>query len=133
MVRMLRALVTGLAIALLLVSPAQARSRNHSSHARSRTASGTPRSPRVHASPRAHASAHRAHARAQRNSRGKIKRSEAARRRFEAQTGYPHGRPGYVVDHIVPLACGGADTPSNMQWQSVAEAKAKDKVERRGC
>jgi hypothetical protein len=49
------------------------------------------------------------------------------------QTGYPHGRPGYVVDHIKPLACGGADVPSNMQWQTIAAAKAKDKVERAGC
>lgn len=49
------------------------------------------------------------------------------------QTGYPHGRPGYVIDHIVPLACGGLDAPSNMQWQSAAAAKEKDKTERRGC
>jgi hypothetical protein len=49
------------------------------------------------------------------------------------QTGYPHGRPGYVVDHIVPLACGGADAPSNMQWQSVADGKEKDRIERVGC
>jgi len=25
---------------------------------------------------------------------------------------------GYVIDHVVPLACGGADAPSNMQWQT---------------
>jgi hypothetical protein len=43
------------------------------------------------------------------------------------------GRAGYVVDHIVPLACGGADAPSNIQWQKVADAKAKDKGERVGC
>jgi len=49
------------------------------------------------------------------------------------ETGCPNGRPGYVIDHIQPLACGGADTPSNMQWQTVAEAKAKDKTERIGC
>jgi len=49
------------------------------------------------------------------------------------QTGYPNGRPGYVIDHIKPLACGGADAPSNMAWQTVAEGKAKDRVERRGC
>jgi hypothetical protein len=38
-----------------------------------------------------------------------------------------------VVDHIQPLACGGADAPSNMQWQTKAEGKAKDKWERAGC
>jgi hypothetical protein len=41
--------------------------------------------------------------------------------------------PGYVIDHIKPLACGGADDPSNMQWQTKAEAKAKDAWERRDC
>ena len=46
-----------------------------------------------------------------------------------ASTGYPNGRPGYVVDHIVPLKRGGADTPANMQWQTEAAAKAKDKWE----
>lgn len=40
---------------------------------------------------------------------------------------------GYVIDHITALACGGADSPSNMQWQTVAEAKEKDKWERREC
>jgi hypothetical protein len=40
---------------------------------------------------------------------------------------------GYVIDHIKPLACGGADRPSNMQWQTTAEAKAKDKWERKAC
>jgi hypothetical protein len=64
---------------------------------------------------------------------GKIARSQAARHAFERQTGYPSGRPGYVIDHIRPLACGGADAPSNMQWQPIAEAKAKDKWERAGC
>lgn len=40
---------------------------------------------------------------------------------------------GYVIDHIDALACGGADRPENMQWQTVAEGKAKDRWERKGC
>jgi hypothetical protein len=36
-----------------------------------------------------------------------------------------------VVDHVNPLGCGGADSPGNMQWQTVAAGKAKDKTERR--
>jgi hypothetical protein len=60
---------------------------------------------------------------------GRLVRNEAAKREFLRQTDYPHGRPGYVVDHIVPLKRGGCDCPSNMQWQTVAEAKAKDKWE----
>jgi hypothetical protein len=68
-----------------------------------------------------------------RDGHGRIKRSAAARRTFERQSGYPKGRPGYVVDHIQPLACGGADVPSNMQWQTAAEGAAKDKWERAGC
>ena len=70
---------------------------------------------------------------APRDANGRIKRNNQARHAFMVRTGYPHGRQGYVVDHIVPLACGGADAPSNMQWQPVADAKVKDKVERLGC
>jgi hypothetical protein len=41
--------------------------------------------------------------------------------------------PGYVKDDVVPLACGGPDAPSNMQWQTVQDAKAKDRWETKGC
>lgn len=34
--------------------------------------------------------------------------------------------PGYVVDHIKALKPGGADDPSNVQWQPLEDAKAKD-------
>lgn len=34
-----------------------------------------------------------------------------------------------VVDHIIPLKRGGSDAPSNMQWQTIEAAKAKDKIE----
>jgi hypothetical protein len=68
-----------------------------------------------------------------RDSNGRFARSETGKHDFERLTGYPKGRPGYIVDHIVPLACGGPAAPSNMQWQTVADAKAKDAVERRDC
>jgi hypothetical protein len=67
----------------------------------------------------------------ERDSRGRIKRSSSAKEKFMRSTGFPHGRPGYVVDHIIPLAKGGPDDPSNMQWQTISEAKAKDKLELR--
>ena len=40
---------------------------------------------------------------------------------------------GYVVDRIIPMVCGGIEAPDNMQWQTLAEARAKDKWERIGC
>lgn len=64
-----------------------------------------------------------------RDKRGRLARSSAARHRFMAITGFPNGRPGWIIDHIKPLKEGGADDPSNMQWQTVADAKAKDKWE----
>lgn len=66
-------------------------------------------------------------------------RSSAARREFARTHPCPAtGRaalpcPGYVIDHITPLACGGPDQPANMQWQTADDAKAKDRWERRPC
>jgi hypothetical protein len=34
-----------------------------------------------------------------------------------------------VVDHVIALKRGGADAPGNMQWQTVAAARAKDRIE----
>ena len=76
------------------------------------------------------------HSTVQRDKHGRIKRSHAARAAFERShpcpsTGRTTGRcPGYVVDHFRALECGGPDDPSNMQWQTTADAKAKDKTER---
>ena len=70
---------------------------------------------------------------APRDARGRFVRSDSARRAFMKSTGFPKGRLGWVIDHVVPLACGGADDLSNMQWQSAQEARAKDRVERKGC
>ena len=82
---------------------------------------------------RAYTSSYRSSRAVARDSHGRIKRSFSARREFKVETGYPRGRKGYVIDHIIPLACGGRDDPSNMQWQTIPEAKAKDKWERKGC
>ena len=66
---------------------------------------------------------------------GKIPRSSQAKHDFMKSNPCPStGRtsgacPGYVVDHVVPLKRGGADKPNNMQWQTLQEAKAKDKRE----
>lgn len=73
----------------------------------------------------------------QRDGHGRIKRSEAAKGAFKRQhpcpsTGKSRGAcPGYVIDHVKPLANGGADDPSNMQWQTKEAAKEKDKWERK--
>jgi len=70
-----------------------------------------------------------------RASNGRIARSPQAKRAFRKlhpcpATGRTSGAcPGYVIDHVVPLKRGGADAPDNMQWQTSAAAKAKDKIE----
>jgi hypothetical protein len=38
-----------------------------------------------------------------------------------------------VIDHIKALACGGADAVENLQWQTRADAKAKDRWELKEC
>jgi len=108
------------------------RSHSHSTHYSGHRyhLSGSHRSSSHHYSSSGHHTSRYAQG-VERDSHGRIKRSESARRAFERETGYPHGRPGYVVDHIVPLSKGGADDPSNMQWQTTQEAKAKDKTERK--
>ncbi len=71
----------------------------------------------------------------QRNADGRIARSTAAKDHFQhdhpcPSTGRASGPcPGYVIDHIKALKHGGADDPSNMQWQTIAAAKEKDKIE----
>lgn len=65
-------------------------------------------------------------------------RSQSAKREFVRQHACPathrHALPchGYVIDHVKALDCGGLDAPGNMQWQTLAESRAKDKWERNG-
>ena len=69
----------------------------------------------------------------------KTYRDPAVAREFQKShpcpsTGKSSGRcPGYIKDHIKPLCAGGADRPSNMQWQTEKEAKQKDREERKMC
>jgi len=62
-------------------------------------------------------------------------RSPTMKHRFDVEQSYPHGRKGYVVDHVCALACGGIDDPKNMQYQTYKDGKLKDKWERtpEGC
>jgi hypothetical protein len=70
-----------------------------------------------------------------RDSKGRIARSATAKRDFQKahpcpSTDWTTGAcAGYVIDHVTPLKRGGADAPSNMQWQTTAAAKSKDRVE----
>lgn len=66
-------------------------------------------------------------------------RSYAAKAEFKRQnpcpeTGRPRGRcPGWEIDHVVPLKCGGDDLPVNMQWLTVDDHKEKTRRESRLC
>lgn len=65
----------------------------------------------------------------------RIKRSQRAKDRQPCPaTGERKGPcKVYVIDHVVPLFCGGSDTAANMLWQTLDEGNAKDKWERKGC
>jgi hypothetical protein len=67
------------------------------------------------------------------------KRHPAVTRQFQhlhpcPSTGRKTGPcPGFVKDHVLPLCAGGPDRVDNMQWQALAEAKAKDREETALC
>lgn len=100
-----------------------------------RDGSGRSSSGSHHYSSRHYLSTSRSAVGVERDARGRIKRSRVAKSEFRSQqpcpsTGSSRGAcPGYVIDHVQPLKRGGADAPSNMQWQTRAEAKAKDRWE----
>lgn len=71
--------------------------------------------------------------------------ADATERSRAVRAGFQHLHPcpitnarhgacrGYQVDHIVPLKCGGADRPENMQWLTVQEHAQKTAREARLC
>ena len=111
--------------ALLALVPAGVRARGHGS---GHSSSGSHHSTSSHSTGARSSGSHR-------RSGGKTKRDPEQRRAFMhshpcPSTGRTSGAcPGYVVDHVTPLKRGGADAPSNMQWQTRQAANAKDKWE----
>ena len=56
-------------------------------------------------------------------------RSGNVKHKFDVINGYPHGRKGFVVDHVCALKCGGIDDVKNMQYQNIVDGHAKDRWE----
>jgi hypothetical protein len=134
---MKRAVLSAVLAAAISISPAAlARSSHHSSasHHSTRSHSNKSRS-RSSRNSASHSHGSRAYPGVRRDARGRIARSGEAKDQFRKThpcpaTGKRYGAcPGYVIDHVQALKHGGADAPYNMQWQTNAEAKAKDKWE----
>lgn len=135
-------LYTILALLVFLTVPfADARGRSSTARSKSSRAVST-HSIKVKSSSVPKARASTSHAKATtrctscaRDPRGRIARSTNARQSFQKShpcpsTGKTSGVcSGYVIDHRAPLKRGGADAATNMQWQTVQAAKAKDKIE----
>lgn len=77
----------------------------------------------------------------ERDAKGKIKRSRAVIAEFKREhpcpvTGESTGAcPGWSIDHVIPLACGGCDQIHNLQWltneiKSCSGNLCKDRWER---
>lgn len=118
-------LAAALAGAMAILPGALAKSSHHTSSAHSS------RSP--HSASHSHKS--RAYPGIRRDVHGRIARDPHAKEAFRKAhpcpaTGKTYGAcPGWTVDHIQALKHGGADAPYNMQWQTNADAKAKDRWE----
>lgn len=146
----MRLLVFALALALACLAPSGAATGGGHSHGSATTSShSSTHSGGSHAatgshsggshSSKWHSTSSHSHSKAapgvHRDSHGKIARDPRQTNAFKRQhpcpsTGKTSGScPGYVIDHVIPLKRGGADSPSNMQWQTKGAAKQKDKWE----
>lgn len=62
-----------------------------------------------------------------RDKSGELVRSQSRREEFLLETtGSRKTPPGFCVDHVVPLVCGGCDVPSNMALMKCTEMRVKD-------
>jgi hypothetical protein len=70
-----------------------------------------------------------------RNYHGAVVRSMTRRRKFLLMIGQADGKlpDGFVVNHIVPLRCGGCDLPSNMELMTVEAWKRRTGPEAKDC
>lgn len=72
-------------------------------------------------------------------SAGALPRSQSARAEFQRSTPCPANGlrrgacPGWQVDHIQALKCGGRDAPDNMQWLTVESHREKTRRDMLGC
>lgn len=73
----------------------------------------------------------RAAASRERDRHGRLRRSSAARMHFLRSHGLTRTPRGCQVDHVVPLAKGGADSPANMQLLCGASLREKESNELR--
>ena len=132
--RLGQALFAAALAAALLASPAALARGSHAHRARHAHHAQRPHPDRSqHAG--SHAYRPRAYPGVKRDAHGRIARSAHAKDAFRnthrcPATGKRYGAcPGYVIDHVQALKHGGADAPYNMQWQTRANAKAKDRWE----
>ena len=124
--------VLALAAVLACASPGLFASGKSSSHSSTHSTTSSHSSGSSHSSTGSHSKAVPG---VHRDAHGKIARDPRQTNAFKKQhlcpsTGKTSGScPGYVIDHVIPLKRGGADSPSNMQWQTEGAAKQKDKRE----
>jgi hypothetical protein len=130
------ALATSIALTMPGLACAKSSGSGHSTthlFSHSRSSHGSSHAPRSAA--HRQGSGNNAASGVKRNLHGRIARSRPAKRDFEKthpcpSTGRKSGAcPGYVIDHVIALKRGGADNPSNMQWQTTQAAREKDKWE----
>ena len=132
--------VAGTAGALLfatLLAPTIAVAKAGGGHSGGRHSYGSHSSGRssTHSYSHSQSSGSKAGSGVQRDSHGRFARSSTAKHDFEKShpcpaTGKSSGAcPSYFVNHVTPLKRGGADHPSNMQWQTKEAARQKDKTE----